>query len=176
MQFQKLNTEQMNAKQHKVAREICTKLASGISGPYVSLFYSPDTAALVQRLDEYLRYGLRMPERLRILAVLVAAGQFSGEDILSFLQIEAPADCGLSADVVNAIKNHDQPTDLKEDEALVYEFVSELANSGRVNDLLFERARAMFDREVCLELVKVSGFAIFIRNTMNATGQFFQRG
>jgi 4-carboxymuconolactone decarboxylase len=175
MQFQKLNDDQMNVKQREVAKEIGSRLPGGVSGPYQALLHSPLTADLVRRLDECLRFELRIPERLRILAVLVAAGQFRGQDVLPFLQIEAPAESGLPPETVNAIKNHTRPENMRKDEALVYDFVSELVDSGRVSDSLFERGREMLGREICLELVKVAGLTIFFRNTMNATGQFFQK-
>lgn len=175
MQFQELNDDQMSARQREVAKEIRARLPGGLSGPYLALLHSAETADLVRKLDECLRFDLRLPERLRILAALVAASEFRGEDIISFLEIENLADCGLSSETVNAIKNHTQPKDMKADERLVYDFVSELVRSKRVSDSLFDRTSEMLGREICLELVKISGFAMFMRNTINATGDLFKR-
>jgi 4-carboxymuconolactone decarboxylase len=58
---------------------------------------------------------------------------------------------------------------MKEDEEMVYDYCTELTRTGRVRSATFERVVNRFGREICLELVEVCGYTVFLTTIINVT-------
>jgi len=145
------------------------EVAAAISGPYTPLIYSPEVAECVHLLGEHLRFNLRVPERLRVLAVLVAAGRYRSDDLAHFVHLDAIRQSGLASAKIAALSEGRRPPDMKEDEEMVYDYCTELTRTGRVRSATFDRAVNRFGREICLELVKVCGYTLFLTTLINVS-------
>jgi 4-carboxymuconolactone decarboxylase len=159
MRFPALKPEQMTPRQREVAEAVSL----------APLIYSPEVAARVQLLGDELRFNLRVPERLRALAILVAAGRHRSDDVAHFARLDDIKQSGLATAKIAALSERRRPTDLKEDEALVYDFCTDLIMTGRVKSGTFDRAVNRFGREICLELVHVCGYTLFLVTVINVT-------
>jgi 4-carboxymuconolactone decarboxylase len=169
MRFPVLKPDQMTPRQREVSEAIANRRADGFSAAYAPLIYSPEVADRVQLLGEQLRFNLRLPERLRVLAVLVAAGRHRSDDVAHFARLDAVKQSGLAGSKIAALSERRRPPDLKEDEALVYDFCTDLITNGRVKSGTFDRAANRFGREICLELVHVCGYTFFLTTVINVT-------
>jgi 4-carboxymuconolactone decarboxylase len=169
MRYPPLKPEDMTPRQREVAEAISNRRADAFSGPSVPLIYSPEVADRVQLLGEHLRFNLRVPERLRVLAVLVAAGRYRSDDLAYFVRLDATKQSGLADAKIAALSEGRRPADMKEDEEIVYDYCTELARTGRVRSATFDRAVKRFGREICLELVKVCGYTLFLTALLNVT-------
>lgn len=170
MRFPPLNPKDMTPRQREVADAIQKRRSGGLGGPYPAMVYSPEVADRAQLLGEYLRFNLRLPEPLRAMAVLVAAGRHRAADVTPFLAAGGIRDSGLAEDKVKALAEARRPDGMSADEALVHDFCFELSRTGRVKNATFDRTAARFGKEICLELVAVCGFTAMQTTMLNITG------
>ena len=76
---------------------------------------------------------------------------------------------GLATAKIAALSKGRHPSKMKEDEEMVYDYCTELIRTGRVRNATFDRAANRFGREICLELVKVCGYTLFLTTVINVT-------
>ncbi len=133
------------------------------------MLYAPDIADRVQCLAEHLRSGLRLPERLRALAILVTATRHCAEDAQHFVGLHALRSSGLAADKQATLAAGDHPANLIADEELVYCFASELAATGRIGEATFTASADIFGRDVVIELVALCGYVAMLTVMLNIT-------
>lgn len=169
MRYPTLKLEDMTPRQREVAAVIAKSGTDPLAGHQSALLYSPEVAERVQLLSEELRVNLRVPERLRALAVLVTAGRHRSADTVPFVRQDDVQQSGLAAATITALSEGRRPTDLKDDEALVYNFCTELMQTGRVRNVTFEALASRVGREICLELVHVCGYTAFLTTVLNVT-------
>jgi 4-carboxymuconolactone decarboxylase len=74
---------------------------------------------------------------------------------------------GFSQDVLNAIRDRKRPDFKRDDEKLVYEFVTELLADKTVNAAMFDRAKAAFGIDGVIELVTLVGSYVMIGLVLN---------
>lgn len=169
MRYPPLSPDEMTPRRREVAEAISHRRADPFSGPTVPLLYSPEVADRVTLLGEHLRFNLRVPERLRVLAVLVAAGKYRTEDLAHYVDLDATLQSGLGNEKIKALSERRRPPEMKEDEELVYDYCTELMKTGRVSNAIFDRAAKRLGREICLELVKVCSYTFFLTTLLNVT-------
>lgn len=159
----------LTARQQEISDAIATRRKGGMDAPFAAMLCAPEIADRVQLLDEHLRFGLRLPERLRALAILVTATCHRIEDATYFSGLSLIRDAGLSAEKREALTAGRKPGDLNEAEALVYRFASELAEMGRVRTPTFEEAARTLGRDVVIELIGVCGHTAMLVVMLNVT-------
>ena len=69
---------------------------------------------------------------------------------------------GLSQDVITELKANKRPSKMAEDEAVVYDFVTELTTTHKVSDATFARARRIFNDQQIVDLTAVSGNYVMV--------------
>jgi 4-carboxymuconolactone decarboxylase len=134
--FPRLTPEVMTPEQREVADEIAAGPRGEVRGPFIALIHNPELARRVQKLGEYLRWEGKLPSYLKELAVLVTARRWTCQHewvMHSKLALEA----GLAVEVVEAIKQGEEPAGMSQDEKAVYAFCCEAHASGRVGDEAF---------------------------------------
>ncbi|WP_129782462.1 carboxymuconolactone decarboxylase family protein [Peristeroidobacter soli] len=176
MRYPRLTPVQMTPRQHEVAEEIAKQRAGGLSDPYAALLYSPDVARLLQPLWEYLRFNLRLPEPLRLMAVVMTAARHKAADAEIFLRGDNVRDSGLTNDKIKALLEGRRPTGMTQDEAIVYDFCSQLLKTGRVTDNVFDSMAARFDRAICVELTTLCANTVMLKLVLKVTGTHFADG
>jgi len=169
MRYPILTTENMIPRQREVAAAIERRSPGGINGPYAAMLYSPEMADRAQLLGEFLRCGLRIPERLRILAVIVAVARHRSDDVSAFVSLHSVLNSGLSHDIIQALAKGRPIQAMAEDEKAVYSFSSELVRTGRVKDETYDLLVSELGREAALELVAVCGYTALLTNVLNIT-------
>ncbi|VCU68901.1 hypothetical protein PIGHUM_00960 [Pigmentiphaga humi] len=169
MRYPNLTARDMTSRQREVAQAIEQRSPGGLAGPYQAMLYSPEMADRTHSLGEFVRCGLRIPERLRVLAVLVAAGRHRGSDVEAFLPLRTVSESGLETGKVQALARRERPQGMRDDEAAVYAFSVELARSGRASEETYRVLVDRLGREAALELVAVAGFTALFTNVLNMT-------
>src|SRR5687768_9135346 len=112
--------ERMTPAQREAAQEIVAGRRGDLYGPFVPALRSPEFLRRLQRLGEYLRYDLALPPRLREMAIILTAREWSQEfewDVHAPLALQA----GLPASTVDAIREGRRPVEMARDEALLYD-------------------------------------------------------
>jgi 4-carboxymuconolactone decarboxylase len=162
-----LESTDLTPRQREVFAAMPTDQPEALADFYGRLAHSPELAERMQQLMSHLRSGLRLPEPLRALAVLVAAAKHSAADTGFFLTLPDIRDALLPEEISEALARGLTPANMNRDQAIVYDFCCQIRSNGRVNNATFEQAAARFGREVCLEITILTGVVVCISMLAN---------
>ena len=150
-----------------MAQEIVSGPRGELRGPFVPLIYSPELAARVQKVGEYLRFGTQLPDELVELAVLVVARHFRCANMWQSHRTLA-LKAGLRADIIGAIAAGHRPAALPERHAEIYDFCIQLTQSNAVKDECLDRVAAQWGRDTVVDLIGVCGYYAMLSMVFNA--------
>src|SRR5215471_11997158 len=134
--FKPLPPEQMTAEQTRVAQALTQGPRGGVRGPFLALLRIPALADRVRALGDYVRFESALPPPLSELAILVVA-RFWTAQYEWYAHSRHAVKAGVDPSVPEAIAEGKRPPKLSADEALVYDFCSELLNARDVSDKTF---------------------------------------
>ncbi len=155
--FPQLTMEQLDAKQKPLGEQIMKVSSVGLAGPYNPLLRSPVLGQRMFDLLRYLRWETSVPLRLNEFAILIIGRQWRSQ-VEWFAHAPLAIKAGLSPDIVAQLKKNERPTNMKPDEEVVYDLVTELTRSHQVSDSTFGRARQLLGGEQqVVDLTMVAG-------------------
>jgi 4-carboxymuconolactone decarboxylase len=170
MRFPQLTLDQLNEQQKPLGDQIMTVSSLGIGGPYNLLLRSPVLGQRLYDLFYYLRWQTSVPTRLNEFAILIIGRQWRSQ-VEWFAHAPIAAKAGLSADIIAELKANKRPSKMAEDEALVYDFVTELTTTHKVSDETFARARKIFSDQQIVDLTAVAGNYVMVAMILAMAGQ-----
>jgi 4-carboxymuconolactone decarboxylase len=135
--------------------------STGLGGPYNAMLRSPVLGQRLFDLFYYLRWQTSVPTRLNEFAILIIGRQWRSQ-VEWFAHAPLAAKAGLSAGIIAELKDGKRPSDMAEDEAVVYDFVTELTTTQKVSDQTFARARKAFSDQQIVDLTAVSGNYVMV--------------
>src|SRR6202166_4413439 len=135
--------------------------STGIGGPYNAMLRSPVLAQRLFDLFRYLRWETSVPTKLNEFAILIIGRQWRSQ-VEWFAHAPIAAKAGLSADIIAELKANKRPSNMAEDEALVYDFVTELTTTKKVSDETFTRARKICSDQQIVDLTAVAGNYVMV--------------
>jgi 4-carboxymuconolactone decarboxylase len=154
--FKQLSPEDLNVYQQPLGQQVMKVSSIGLGGPYNPLLRSPVMGQRMFDLLYYLRWNSSVPLRLNEFAILIIGRQWRSQ-VEWFAHAPLAIKAGLSPDVVAALKNNKRPDGMAEDEAMVYDFVTELTQNKSVSDQTFAKARRVFSEQQLVDLTTISG-------------------
>ncbi len=165
--FPELAPETMTPEQRRVADAIQSgPRGSGLRGPFNALLRSPDLADAVQKVGEVIRFRSSVPSRLNELAILLAGRKWTAQyEFYAHRRLALQA--GLRAEIADAVAEGRRPDGMQPDEADVYDFATELLNSGEVSDPTYARALARFGERGVMDLVGACGYYTLVSLVLN---------
>lgn len=165
--FKPLPQHDMTVDQQRVAQVVAGGPRGGLRGPFHALLRSPELADRVRHLGDYVRFESTVPAALRELAILVVARFWSAHYEWNAHRKHAVA-AGLDPSVADAIEMGRRPAGLSTDQALVYDFVTELLRDKDISDATFTAATARFGEQMIVELIGTAGYYGFVSLVLNA--------
>src|SRR3984885_5086466 len=159
--FRQLTMDQLDEKQKPLGEEIMKVSSTGIGGPYNPLLRSPVLGQRLFDLFHYLRWETSVPIRLNEFAILIIGRQWRSQ-VEWYAHAPLAAKAGLSADIIAELKADQRPSKMAEDEALVYDFVTELTTTKKVSNETFARARKLFNDQQIVDLTAVAGNYVMV--------------
>ena len=154
--FPQLTMEQLHVYQKPLAEQIMKVSSVGLAGPYNPLLRSPVMAQRMFDLLYYLRWNSSVPLRLNEFAILIVGRQWRSQ-VEWYAHAPLAIKAGLAPEVVADLKAQKKPANMKADEALVYDFVTELTLNHLVSDATFARARALLSEQQIVDLTTTAG-------------------
>lgn len=153
-------------EQRQYAEEIINGPRGGLISPFIPLIRSPELMAHAGRMGEYLRYRSALGLRLSELAILVTARQWSQQVEWA---IHAPIALreGIAPETVEAIREGRVPEGLPQDEAVLYDFSTELYRNKSVSDSTYRKALSLFGEQGVMDLVGINGYYSLLSMVMN---------
>jgi 4-carboxymuconolactone decarboxylase len=154
--FPQLTMDELNDQQRPLAEKIVTFSSIGLGGPYNMLLRS--TLLLQRMLDvfDYLRWNTSVPLRLNELAILIIARQWRSQ-VEWFAHAPIAQKAGLSPQIIADLKANERPSGMAADEAVVYDFVTEITTNHKVSEETFARAKQTFSEQQVVDLTAVAG-------------------
>jgi 4-carboxymuconolactone decarboxylase len=159
--FPQLIFEQLSEAQKSLGEQVMKVSSVGIGGPYNLLLRSPVLGQRVFDLFDYLRWKTSVPTRLNEFAILIIGRQWRSQ-MEWFAHVPIATKAGLSVDIIAELKANKRPSKMAEDEALVYDFVTELTTTHKVSDETFARARKLFSDQQIIDLTAVAGNYVMV--------------
>jgi 4-carboxymuconolactone decarboxylase len=74
----------------------------------------------------------------------------------------AGTEAGLSPQIIAELKANKRPSGMAEDEATVYDFVTELTTKRKVSDETYARAKKIFNDQQIVDLTAVAGNCVMV--------------
>jgi 4-carboxymuconolactone decarboxylase len=158
--------ERLSEAQRRVAAEIAAGPRGELRGPFVALLRSPELAAAVQRVGEYLRFRCPLERRLAELATLIAARHWT-QQYEWHMHYAHAMKAGVAPALADAIAEGRRPDAMAQDEALVYDLLAELLHNGGVCDATYARALERFGEQGVVDLVAIAGYYGMLAMVMN---------
>lgn len=157
---------QQTEAQKKASAEFVTIRKGPVFGPFVPLLRSPELMLRLAAMGEYLRYRTSLPPRLSEFIILITAREWTQEYEWS-VHYPAAMKAGLDPEIARAVAEGRRPAKMAEDEAIVYEFSSELHRNKSVSDVTYARAVAKFGEKGMMDIVGVNGYYSAIAMAIN---------
>src|SRR6201998_2135609 len=159
--FPQLIFDQLSEAQKPLGDQVMTVSSVGIGGPYNLLLRSPVLGQRLYDLFYYLRWQTSVPTRLNEFAILIIGRQWRSQ-VEWFAHAPLAAKAGLSPDIIADLKSNKRPSNMAEDEALVYDFVTELTTTQKVSDATYARAKKIFNDQQIVDLTAVAGNYVMV--------------
>jgi 4-carboxymuconolactone decarboxylase len=154
--FSQLTMEQLDARQKPLGEEIMKVSSVGLGGPYNLLLRSPVLGQRMFDLFHYLRWETSVPLKLNEFAILIVARQWRSQ-VEWFAHAPLAIKAGLSPAIVAELKANNRPSSMPAEEAVVYDFVTELTTKHVVSDETFALAKKLFSDQQIVDLTTVTG-------------------
>jgi 4-carboxymuconolactone decarboxylase len=141
-----------------------TKLMT--SGPFNAWARSPDLGDRLQKVGEYIRFNSSIPLRLNEFAILITARHWTSQ-YEWFAHLPLGLKAGLDPQIAAELAQNQRPSNMQDDEAVVYDFCTELHRNKNVSDATYKRATAMFGEKGVVDLIGVCGYYTAVSMTLN---------
>jgi len=160
-----LKLENLTPEQRAVHDRIAGSRGGVVRGPFAIWLRNPALADAADKLGTTLRKG-KLDVRLFELMVLVIARHWTAQ-YEWFAHAKHAPKAGLSADVVEAIRNGRKPTFARDDERLIYALVTEMNETRTLSQPTYDRAVAMLGLDLVIELITSIGFYTMVAIMLN---------
>ena len=161
-----LAPEAMAPEQKAMYDSIMAGPRHSIEGPFNAWLRSPLLGDRLQRVGEYLRFNTTIPHNLNEFAILITAVEWnSGFEWYAHYPLAMKA--GLEPGVATDLQEGRRPANMTEDEALIYDFATQLHRQHQVADAVFTAAVKRFGEQGVTDLVALLGYYGLVSMTLN---------
>ncbi len=170
--FKPLPETEMSEAQQLAARELARGPRGKLNphGPNALLLRSPDLMSRTQKVGEYLRYSSALPARLNEFAILITARRWNAQ--VEWIEHHPLAlKAGLAPAVAADLALGRRPAAMRDDEAIVYQFLTELHETTAVGDAAFKAMVAAFGERGVIDLIGVTGYYSMLAMVLNVAQQ-----
>ena len=162
-------TRDQVAEEHLAAYDEITTIRGRppVMGPSSVLINSPEMALHANRLDEYLRDQRTLPQKVKLLAALIAARSMDCQFIWN-AQAADGRRAGLSDALVDALRERKQLPAMPPDEASVVNYGLELTDTNKVKEETFQAALEQLGVQGLTEFTTRMGYFRLLALNANA--------
>ena len=166
--LRQLSYEELDPSVRPLADDILKVSSAALGGPYNALLRSPDMARRCFELLDYLRFKTSVNKRLNELAILIQA-RLSNAQYEWWAHEPIARRAGLSDAVMADLRACRRPTQMQDDERLVFDFCLQLSLNHRVPDALWQEMVTRMGEQVAVDLTVLSGTYVMVSMLLNAT-------
>lgn len=157
--FSELRLDQLTPEQQQMAVILKTPPRNSElnGGPFNAYARSPGLGLLLLQVSDYVRYHSSLPPRLSEFAIMIAARQWS-QPYEWRAHYPLAIKGGLDRQILVDLGAGRRPQSMKEDEAALYDFCTEMYRDKNVSDAAFKAALAKFGERGIMDLVGIIGY------------------
>ena len=137
-----------------------------VGSPFNVFLRSPEMGEHLQRVGAYIRFKSSLGLRLNELAILIVARHWTSQyewHAHHRLALQAGLDPAVAEDIAQGRR----PANMKPDEAIIYNFTTELLTQQRVSDATFAAVRDQFGEQGVMDLIGVAGYYVLVAMVLN---------
>jgi 4-carboxymuconolactone decarboxylase len=159
-------TNQWTEAQRKAGVEFAAMRGQDVFGPFAVMLRSPEVMLRAAAMGDYIRYRTSLPPALNELIILIVARHWS-QQFEWYVHQPMALKAGLPPQVVAAVATGRRPEAMSNDEAIVYEFATELLRLQNVSDATYKKAVERFGEHGVIDMIGVAGYYSFLSMMMN---------
>ena len=176
--FKILQPAEMTPEQQALVKSISSGPRASVAGsaanssngslgsPFNVFLRSPELGESLQQVGSYIRFKSSLGSRLTEFAILIVARDWTAQyewHAHHRLALQA----GLSPAVAADLARKERPKTMQADEALVYNFCTELLQQRRVSDATYAAAVSAFGERGVMDLIGVTGYYTLVAMVLN---------
>jgi 4-carboxymuconolactone decarboxylase len=158
--------DQWTEAQAKAAAEFARMRGQDVFGPFALMLRSPEVMLRAAAMGDYMRHKTSLPPALNEMIILITARHWS-QQFEWHVHQPAALKAGLSPQIVAAISKGRRPEAMSSDEAIVYDFATELLRLQNIGDETYANARERFGEPGIIDMVGVAGYYSLLSMMMN---------
>ena len=164
--FAALTWETMTPEQRKMAESVLSGPRAALGGPMNILLRSPAMGDLAQQFGASMRFLTSMPAKQRELAIILVARHWTAQFEWQ-AHARAAEQAGLDAAIIRDIAEGCRPSKLTAEEAVVYNFTTELLTTHQVSDPTYAAAKAQLGERGVVDLIGLMGWYQMVSMLLN---------
>jgi 4-carboxymuconolactone decarboxylase len=164
--FAPLTWDTMTPEQRKMAESVLAGPRRGLDGPMNILLRSPEMGDLAQQFGASMRFLTSMPAKQRELAIIVTARHWTAQFEWQ-AHARAAEQAGLDPAIIRDIAEGRRPAKLAPEEAVVYNFTTELLTTKQVSDPTYAAAKAQLGERGVVDLIGLMGWYQMVSMLLN---------
>lgn len=158
--------DRMSDVQRAAADELIAGPRKGVKGPFIALLRSPELMARLQRVGEFLRFQSSLPVRVSEFATLIVSRRWT-QQFEWFTHVPLALEAGTTRETIDSLRDGRRPAAMSAQEALVYDFVTELTTNNGVCDSSYRDCVDSLGEQGVLELIGLVGYFTLISMVLN---------
>jgi 4-carboxymuconolactone decarboxylase len=156
----------MTEAQRKVADELAAGPRGGVKGPFIPLLRSPELMDRLQKVGEYLRFQSSLDPRISEFVMCVVSRQWT-QQFEWAVHVPLALKAGVTSETIAALADGRRPAAMARDEALAYDFCTELERNHGVSDATYRQTVDHFGERGLLDLIGLIGYFATVSMVMN---------
>jgi 4-carboxymuconolactone decarboxylase len=164
--FRPLVYDDLTPEQKTMVADLLAGTRTSLSGPFNVLLRSPEMGNHAQKLGEYVRFKTSVPRRLNEMAILMTA-RFWSSQYEWYAHEKLARDAGLGDEVIEALRAGRRPERMEAEEAIVYDFCTELRERKRVSDGAFRAAVDLLGEQGVVDLIANMAYYDLVSMVLN---------
>jgi 4-carboxymuconolactone decarboxylase len=161
-----LAAEKMTEAQKKAAAEFASVRNAAPTGPFAVLLRVPELMDLGFKWRQHVQARSALDQRLTEFAILITARHWTQQYEWNAHQ-PAALKAGVKPEIVAAIAEGRRPDRMADDEAILYDLLTELQRNHGVSDPTYARALAKFGEPGIVEATSLAGYYSMLAMVMN---------
>jgi 4-carboxymuconolactone decarboxylase len=156
----------MTEAQRKVADELAAGPRGGVKGPFIPLLRSPELMDRLQKVGEYLRFQSSLEPRISELVMCIVSRQWT-QQFEWAVHVPLALKAGVKAGTIESLAQGRRPVDMATDEAIAYDFCTELARNHGISDATYRQTVDQFGERGLMDLLGLVGYFTTVSMVMN---------
>ena len=157
---------QLTPAQREAVDAFKTARGAEISGPFYPLLRSPELMTRTRAMGDYLRYKSALPPQLSEFVILLTAREWTQQyEWNAHYPIAVKA--GVKREILDAIAEGRRPTEMSDDQTILYVFCQELHRDKAVSDATYARALKAFGEQGVVDTIGITGYYTLLAMTLN---------